>query len=401
MVPAGFAPFNIWNLNNKLYVTYAKQNVAKNVDVGGPGNGYVAVFDLNGNLVSHLASGGALNSPWGVAIAPANWGAFGGALLVGNFGDGKINAYDAVAGTFLGTLMNPAGSPITLPGLWALVVGNSKSGGDANTVYFAQGTANGGTTPFGLIGAIAPPAAITSIVNAASFVGTNVAPGEIVLITGQSVGPSPVVTFDTPIPATGSLPTVANATNLVNTTSVTFNGFSAPIIYAGSNGTAVQVPYEIAGATSAKVVLLVGSQTTPAFNVNVAATAPGLFTLDFTGKNGLVALNADGTLNSAANPAARGSTIILFATGEGVTTPGDTDGIIETNANQVPVAPIGVTFSFVGASMPMATSFPKDVAGVLEVSVKVPPNITNPGQVSVVLTAGGVQTTQPTFIYVN
>jgi uncharacterized protein (TIGR03118 family) len=86
-LPAGFAPFNIWNLNGKLYVTYAKQDANKFPDVGGPGNGFVDVFDFNGTLLNRLVSNGALNSPWGLAIAPAGWGAFGGALLAGNFGD--------------------------------------------------------------------------------------------------------------------------------------------------------------------------------------------------------------------------------------------------------------------------------------------------------------------------
>src|SRR5262249_7569718 len=82
-VPSNFAPFNIWNLGGNLYVEYAMQDAVKATDVGGAGNGYVAVFDQNGNLIRHLASNGALNSPWGVAIAPASWGAFSGALLVG------------------------------------------------------------------------------------------------------------------------------------------------------------------------------------------------------------------------------------------------------------------------------------------------------------------------------
>ena len=77
-----------------------KQNGAKVRDTAGPGNGFVNTFDLNGNFLKRVVSNGPLNSPWGVAIAPANWGAFGGALLVGNFGDGTINAFDATAGNF-------------------------------------------------------------------------------------------------------------------------------------------------------------------------------------------------------------------------------------------------------------------------------------------------------------
>jgi uncharacterized protein (TIGR03118 family) len=397
-VPSGFAPFNIWNLNGQLYVTYAKQDSNQFLDVAGPGNGYVSIFDLNGNLLTHLISGGALNSPWGVAIAPANWGAFGGALLVGNFGDGTINAFNATTGAQLGTLQTAAGTPIVISGLWALLFGNGKSGGDTSTLYFAAGVPNGSTVPRGILGSIAPPAAISSIVNSASIASGNVAPGEIVLITGQTVGPSPSVTST--IPAKGSLPTVANPTVAVNTTSVTFNGTPAPIVYAGSAATAVQVPYEIAGASSASVVLTVGSQTTPAFTVPVAATAPGLFTINFTGAGQVVALNADGSINSQANPAARGSSIMLFATGEGVTNPADTDGIVEADSSRVPTAIIAVTFNGISATVGSDTSFPKDVSGVLDLTVTVPANIT-PGLSNVVLTAGGVSTTQATNVYVK
>jgi len=398
-VPPGFAPFNIWNINGKLYVTYAQQDANKYLDVAGAGNGYVAVFDLNGNLLMHLISGGALNSPWGVAIAPASWGAFGGALLVGNFGDGKINAFSATTGAPLGTLQNASGSPIVISGLWALIFGNGKSGGDSNTLYFSAGVPNGSSVPRGLIGSIAPPAAITSIVSAASLLPGNVAPGEIVLITGQTVGPSPSVTST--IPAKGNLPTTVNAATPVNTTTVTFNGTLAPIVYTGAGGTAVQVPYEIAGSTSASVVMTVGNQTPAPFIVPVAPTAPGLFTIDFSGKNQAVALNADGTVNAMNNPAQRGSMIMLFATGEGVTTPADSDGIVEADNSRIPTAPMSVTFNgVITAALGADTSFPKDVSGVLELTVTVPLNIV-PGLANVALTAGGVATTQPTNIYVK
>jgi uncharacterized protein (TIGR03118 family) len=398
-VPAGFAPFNIWNLGGKLFVTYAKQNVAKFLDVAGAGNGYVAVFDQNGNLLTHLISAGTLNSPWGVAIAPASWGAYSNALLVGNFGDGRINAFSASTGASLGALNTPAGVPITIPGLWALVFGNGKSGGDTNTVYFTAGVPNGSATPFGLIGAIAPPVAITAVVNAATEVATNIAPGEMVLIFGQSVGPSPSVTST--IPTTGSLPTIVNATTPVNTTSVTINGVAAPIIYTGSGGTAVQVPYEISGASSANIVITVGNQASPPFTIGVSPTAPGFFTVDLSGKNAVVAMNADGTVNSATNPAARGGKITLFATGEGMTLPADMDGVVETSAGRVPVAPIGITFSLVGASFPMPASYPTDVSGVVQIPVMVPPTLEIPGPVNVVMVAGGVPTTQNTFVYVK
>src|SRR5205807_3695212 len=105
-VPAGFAPFNIQNLGGRLFVTYARQDAAKVFDVAGAGNGYVAVFDTSGKLLQHLISGGPLNSPWGIQIAPATFGKFPLAVLVGNFGDGMINAFDPITGALLGTLQD-------------------------------------------------------------------------------------------------------------------------------------------------------------------------------------------------------------------------------------------------------------------------------------------------------
>jgi uncharacterized protein (TIGR03118 family) len=108
------------NISGTLFVAYAKQDAQKHDDVGGPGNGYVAMFNLNGNLIANLVSEGPLNSPWGMAIAPANFGPFAGALLVGNFLDGKVNAFNATTGAMLGTLNDTTGNPITIPGLWSL-----------------------------------------------------------------------------------------------------------------------------------------------------------------------------------------------------------------------------------------------------------------------------------------
>jgi uncharacterized protein (TIGR03118 family) len=91
-IPAGFAPFNVQNINGKLYVTYARQDADKHDDVAGMGNGFVDVFDTNGNLLERLVTNGPLNSPWGLALAPGDFGQFSNDLLVGNFGDGMINA---------------------------------------------------------------------------------------------------------------------------------------------------------------------------------------------------------------------------------------------------------------------------------------------------------------------
>ncbi|MGH9344941.1 MAG: TIGR03118 family protein, partial [Terriglobia bacterium] len=140
-LPAGYAPFDIQNIGGKLYVTYALQDAAKHDDVAGPGHGFVDVFDLNGNLIQRLTSQGALNSPWGLAVAPSGFGEFSGDLLVGNFGDGMINAYDSGTGSFLGTLDNPDGTPIAIDGLWGLRFGSGAQGQALDALYFTAGIA--------------------------------------------------------------------------------------------------------------------------------------------------------------------------------------------------------------------------------------------------------------------
>jgi len=114
-IPAGFAPFGIQNINGDLFVTYAKQDSAKHDDVAGPGNGFVDVFDTHGHLLQRFASGRPLNSPWGVARASFAFGRFSGDILVGNFGDGQINAFDS-DGNFRGTLRGNTGKPIVING---------------------------------------------------------------------------------------------------------------------------------------------------------------------------------------------------------------------------------------------------------------------------------------------
>jgi uncharacterized protein (TIGR03118 family) len=188
-LPAGYAPFNIQNLGGKLYVTYALQNAAKTAETVGAGNGVVNIFDLNGNLLQRLVSnGGLLNAPWGVTIAPAGWGIFGGDVLVGNFGDGTINGYDPKTGNHIATMLNGTtsvgggapGPSIVNPGLWALQFGNGKSGGDPQTLYITSSVNVGDNKIHGLLAALAPPIQVTGIVNAAGYTGGSIAPGEIV-----------------------------------------------------------------------------------------------------------------------------------------------------------------------------------------------------------------------------
>jgi uncharacterized protein (TIGR03118 family) len=138
-LPAGYAPFDIANIGGVLYVTYALQDGAKHDDVAGPGNGYVDEFDTNGNFIKRLISNGPLNSPWGMALAPGNFGGFSNDLLVGNFGDGMINAFNPTTGALLGSLDDGSGNPIVDQGLWGLAFGNGSGSGPTNTLYFTAG----------------------------------------------------------------------------------------------------------------------------------------------------------------------------------------------------------------------------------------------------------------------
>jgi uncharacterized protein (TIGR03118 family) len=152
-LPAGFGPFGIRNINGDLYVTYAKQDEEKEDDVAGPGLGIVDIFDANGNFIRRFASGGTLNAPWGLALAPADFGKFSNRLLIGNFGDGTINAYDLATGKFHGQLMQPDGQVLVNDGLWGISFGNGLQQQPTNVLFFAAGPAD---ETHGLYGRIEP-----------------------------------------------------------------------------------------------------------------------------------------------------------------------------------------------------------------------------------------------------
>ena len=166
-LPAHFAPFGIQNINGTIYVTYARQDQDAEDDVPGPGNGYVDAYDTSGNFIRRVASAGELNSPWGLALAPADFGRFSGDLLVGNFGDGRIHAFDPTqltnTGEFeaVGLMHSTAGKPIAIDGLWALQFGHGSSSGSANgttsTLFFSAGPNDEGDGLFGTLGVSKPP----------------------------------------------------------------------------------------------------------------------------------------------------------------------------------------------------------------------------------------------------
>jgi len=138
-IPAGFAPFNIMNLQGNLYVAYALREQGGDDEVAGVGLGFVDVFDADGFLLARAATRGKLNAPWGMAIAPAGFGAFSNHLIVGNFGDGTINAYDLKNFTFAGQLRAAKGGPLVIDGLWGIAFGNGFQQQPTDALFFAAG----------------------------------------------------------------------------------------------------------------------------------------------------------------------------------------------------------------------------------------------------------------------
>lgn len=326
-IPAGFAPFNVQNIGGTVFVTYAKQDSQKKDDVAGLGNGYVATFDQSGNLIANLISQGPLNSPWGMAVAPASFGAFGGSLLVGNFGDGKINAFSASTGKPLGALNDVNGSGIAIPGLWSLNFGSGARSEDPGTLYFTAGIGGGPNNDpvesHGLLGSIQP---------APSFLTTNVSsgaagtPGVIAANTWVAIKGSAL----SPVTAAWTVTGATLPTAPVGGVSVTVNGEAVSVSAVSSQQINFLVPADIP-LGNAKIVVSSNSLTSAPVPVVVAALAPAFFPLGTVAASGhtyITATHANfGILappnfisaNVTSSPAAAGETIVLFGTGFGPT----------------------------------------------------------------------------------
>ena len=322
-IPAGFAPFNVQNIDGTLFVTYAEQDAQKYASVAGPGNGYVAMFNLDGSLIANLVSQGPLNSPWGMAIAPANFGPFAGALLVGNFTDGKINAYNATSGAWLGTLNDATGNPIAIPGLWSLDFGGGAQGEDPGTLYITAGIGGGPNNDpvqsHGLLASIqaAPSFAATGIQNGASFIAGPIAPNTWVSIKGNGLS----ATTGTWQVTGSTLPTEVNGVG------VTLNGKAVPVSFVSNTQVNFLVPSNVPTGP-AQIQTTNNGLTSAAVTVNVEPLAPAFFTIGTNATSGniyMAAEHANGTLIgpaatiTGATPAEPGETIVLFGTGFGPT----------------------------------------------------------------------------------
>lgn len=159
-VQHGYAPFGIQNIGGNLWVTYAQQDAAKHDPVNKPAHGFVSVFDTDGNLLRHFTQHGHLSSPWGIAKAPSDFGEFANDILVGNFGDGMINAYDPATGHWLGRLSDSDAKPIVNPGLWTVTfsgaAGQTAMNAVPDTLYITAGLLGPTHENAGLFAMISP-----------------------------------------------------------------------------------------------------------------------------------------------------------------------------------------------------------------------------------------------------
>jgi uncharacterized protein (TIGR03118 family) len=337
-IPAGFAPFNIQLINGNLYVAYAKQDSMKHDDVAGPGNGYVAIFSQAGSLIGNLISQGPLNSPWGFAVAPSTFGPFGGQLLVSNFGDGKINAFNITTGKLAGTLTDVHNNPIAIPGMWSINFGSGARNEDAGTLYFTAGIGGGPNNDpvesHGLLGSIqaVPSFQSTGILNGGSILTGPIAANEWVAIKGAGLS---ATTGNWQVTSGGPLPTQVNGVG------VTVNGESAPVSFVSNVQINFLVPSDATLGT-AQIEVTNNGLTSAAVAATVAPNAPSFFTIGTnatTGNNYIAATHANGSLigpaglikTATTTPATPGETIVLYGTGFGQTSATPTiviDGIV-------------------------------------------------------------------------
>ncbi len=377
-IPAGFAPFNVALFDGNLYVAYAKQDTAKHDNVPGPGNGYVALFDQSGSLIVNLISQGALNSPWGMAVAPSTFGPFGGALLVGNFGDGAINAFNLTTGAMLGTLDDPSGQAIAYPGLWSIDFGSGARSEDPGTLYFTAGIGGGPSNSpvgsHGLFGSIQPIPSFTAaeIENAGSFLSGDIAPDTWVALRGSALATLP-----------GNW-TISGATlpTTVGGVGVTVNGEAAPVSYVSNMQINFLVPADIPPGP-VQIQTTNNGLTSTAVSTTAQAAAPSFFTIGTAaaGYSYIAATHANYSLigptglikGATTTPAAPGETIVLYGTGFGVTNPAAPNGQIATTPLSLPVLPT-VVVDAVEANVTFAGLVGP---GLYQINLTLPPSLSS------------------------
>jgi uncharacterized protein (TIGR03437 family) len=219
------------------------------------------------------------------------------------------------------------------------------------------------------------------IVNSASYLGGGVSPGEVVTIFGAGLGPNTLATMQ--VGLSGSVTTTLAGVQIL------FDGNPAPLVYVEANQASAIVPYEVGGETSTQVQVVYQGQNSTPLTVPVVAAAPGVYTLDYSGTGPGTILNQDGTVNSSSNPAAAGSLIAVYATGEGQTKAAGVDGQLDPSPAPQPVQTVTATIGGVPATVKSASGVPGAVAGVLEVVLQVPATSPSASAAPLVLNIGG------------
>jgi len=375
--PAGFAPFNVQNLAGKLYVTFAKQDANKQNDVFGAGNGFVAVFDMNGVLMASLISQGDLNSPWGVAIAPASFGDFAGMLLVGNFGNGMIHAFDPATGAERGTLNDMGGAPIHIQGLWSLAFGNGGRGGDPASLYFTAGIGNGGPVQsHGLFGSIQAAPTIRTGIAGGTF-DTMIAPNMWVSLFGGELSGATRAWVTSDFKG-NVLPTQLDGVT------VTLNGQPAVVSFVSPTQINFLTPPDLPlGPLTIQVTNNGLLSAMVQVSQPVTAAVPTLFNFTTAAANGhlfVAAEHGDGSLaappglirGATTTPFRPGETAVLFGTAFGPTSPAAQSGVLITSPLMLMTQPL-VTIG----GLPAQVAFAGLVGpGLFQLNVVIPSGLT-------------------------
>jgi uncharacterized protein (TIGR03118 family) len=378
-IPSGYAPFNVQYLAGNLYVTYGLQNSGKNFVTPGAGNGYVDIYSTAGTLMQHFIAGGNLNAPWGIAIAPASFGDFANDVLVANFGDGTINAYNPTTGAWIATVNDVYGTPIVVPNIWALQQGNGGSGGDANAIYFTAGLPGPDNGPHGLLGRLQASPVVTpaNVLNGASFQPA-IAANTWVTITGANLAGT-TREWDSDDIVNNALPID------IDNVSVSVNGVWAYVEYVSPTQLNILLPV---GTPTGSVALETyhSGLTETAVTVQVQDAAPAFF-MQSDGKH-VVAFHGDGTLigpatTAGATPAAPGETVVLYGTGFGPTSPAAPEGKVITTPLPLVTTPT-ISFNNVAGQVQYSSL---TYAGLVQINVTLPASAPS-GDVPVVAQVG-------------
>jgi uncharacterized protein (TIGR03437 family) len=366
---------NIWVVNQLDVVMVSQQGLVTKV-AGGAFND--AGFSGDGGPAQNAT----MNNPWGIALDSA------GNLYISDVNNYRIRkvttggiiqtiAGQGAVGAGTSAAYSGDGGPATMASLG----GNGVAVDQAGNVYVADGPNNA----IRVLKPVNQSTIISAVLDAASQTAIAVSPGKIVTIYGVGLGPAQLVQTQ---PVNGQYGAQ------LATTTVTFNGTPAPLLYTYATQVAAIVPYEIVGPTAQVMVTYQGAVSAP-FSVAVASTAPSFFSLNGTGAGQIAAVNAaDGSINDAAHSVAVGGYISLFATGEGITTPAGTDGALAaTTPFPHPVAPVQLTIGGVNVTPAYAGAAPEEVEGLMQIVAQIPAGVAAGGYIPVTLQVGAATTT--------